>query len=156
MRAGFIAIVGRPNVGKSTLLNRLVGQKVAIVTEKPQTTRNRILAIANSDRAQMVFFDTPGIHKPKHEMNRRMVELAVQSLKKVDVALLLADVTQPFGGGDEYVLARIREARVPVVLAINKIDRVKKPEILPVIEEYRSQVEFSDIVPISALTGENV
>ncbi len=156
MRAGFVTIVGRPNVGKSTLLNRLVGQKVAIVTEKPQTTRNRILAVANTPSAQMVFFDTPGIHKPKHEMNRRMVELALRSLKNVDLALLLVDVTEPFGGGDEFVLARVREAKVPVVLALNKVDRIRKPEILPLIDDYRGRHEFLDIVPISALGGENV
>ncbi len=156
MRAGFVTIVGRPNVGKSTLLNRLVGQKVAIVTEKPQTTRNRILAVANTEKAQMVFFDTPGIHKPKHEMNRRMVDLALRSLRNVDLALLLVDVTEPFGGGDEFVLARVREAKVPVVLALNKVDRMRKPEILPMIDDYRGRHEFLDIVPISALGGENV
>jgi GTP-binding protein Era len=156
LRAGFVTIVGRPNVGKSTLLNRLVGQKVAIVTEKPQTTRNRILAIANTPSAQMVFFDTPGIHKPKHEMNRRMVDLAVRSLKNVDLALLLVDVTEPFGGGDEFVLDRVREAKVPVVLALNKIDRIRKPEILGIIDDYRHRHDFAEIVPLSALTGENV
>ena len=156
MRAGFVTIVGRPNVGKSTLLNRIVGQKVAIVTEKPQTTRNRILAIANTPSAQIVFFDTPGIHKPKHEMNRRMVGLALRSLKNVDLALLLVDVTEPFGGGDEFVLERVRQAKVPVVLALNKVDRIRKPEILTVIDEYRHRHDFTDIVPISALTGENV
>ena len=156
MRAGFVTIVGRPNVGKSTLLNRIVGQKVAIVTEKPQTTRNRILAIANTASAQIVFFDTPGIHKPKHEMNRRMVGLALRSLKNVDLALLLVDVTEPFGGGDEFVLERVRQAKVPVVLALNKVDRIRKPEILTVIDEYRHRHDFTDIVPISALTGENV
>jgi GTP-binding protein Era len=156
LRSGFVTIVGRPNVGKSTLLNRLVGQKVAIVTAKPQTTRNRILAVANTGSAQIVFFDTPGIHKPRHEMDRRMVETAVESLKRVDLALLLVDVTEPFGPGDAYVLERIREARTPVVLAINKIDRVKKPEILPVIEDYRGKHAFSEIVPLSALEGDNV
>ncbi len=156
MRAGFVTIVGRPNVGKSTLLNRLVGQKVAIVTEKPQTTRNRILAVANTESSQMVFFDTPGIHKPKHEMNRRMVELAVRSLRNVDLALLLVDVTQAFGGGDEFVLERVREAKVPVVLALNKIDRIRKPELLAIIDDYRRRHDFAEIVPISALTGENV
>jgi GTP-binding protein Era len=156
LHAGFVTIVGRPNVGKSTLLNRLVGQKVAIVTEKPQTTRNRILAVANSPAAQMVFFDTPGIHKPKHEMNRRMVELAIRSLKSVDLALLVVDVTQAFGGGDEFVLERVREAGVPVVLALNKIDRIRKPEILGIIDDYRHRHEFAEIVPLSALTGENV
>lgn len=156
MRSGFVTIVGRPNVGKSTLLNRLVGQKVAIVTSKPQTTRNRILAIANTGSAQIVFFDTPGIHKPRHEMNRRMVETAVQSLKRVDLALLLVDITEPFGPGDVYVLARIRDARTPVVLGINKIDRVKKQEILPVIDDYREKHAFAEIVPLSALEGDNV
>lgn len=156
MRAGFVTIVGRPNVGKSTLLNRIVGQKVAIVTEKPQTTRNRILAIANTASAQIVFFDTPGIHKPKHEMNRRMVDLALRSLKTVDLVLLIADVTERFGGGDEFVLERVRQAKVPVVLALNKVDRIRKPEILTVIDEYRHRHDFTDIVPISALTGENV
>jgi GTP-binding protein Era len=156
LRAGFVTIVGRPNAGKSTLLNRLVGQKVAIVTEKPQTTRNRILAIANTSNAQIVFFDTPGIHKPKHEMNRRMVDAAVRSLKNVDLALLLVDVTEPFGGGDEFVLERVCEARVPVVLVLNKVDRIKKPEILPILEDYSRRHEFLDMVPLSALTGENV
>jgi GTP-binding protein Era len=156
LRAGFVTIVGRPNVGKSTLLNRLVGQKVAIVTEKPQTTRNRILAIANTASAQMVFFDTPGIHKPKHEMNRRMVDLALRSLKNVDLALLLVDVTEPFGGGDEFVLERVRRAKAPVVLALNKVDRIRKPRILTIIDDYRRRHQFTDIVPISALTGENV
>ncbi len=156
MRAGFVTIVGRPNAGKSTLLNRLVGQKVAIVTEKPQTTRNRILAIANTPNAQIVFFDTPGIHKPKHEMNRRMVDAAVRSLKNVDLALLLVDVTEPFGGGDEFVLERVREAKVPVVLVLNKVDRIKKPEILRILDDYSRRHEFLDMVPLSALTGENV
>jgi GTP-binding protein Era len=155
-RFGFVAIVGRPNVGKSTLLNRLVGQKVAIVTSKPQTTRNRILAVRSTTDTQMVFFDTPGIHKPEHTMNRRMVELALASLKRVDLALLLVDVTKPFGSGDEYVLARIREARVPVILGINKVDRIKKADVLPVIDAYQRQFEFAEIVPLSALAGENV
>jgi GTP-binding protein Era len=104
----------------------------------------------------MVFFDTPGIHKPEHAMNRRMVELALASLKRVDLVLLLVDVTKPFGGGDQYVLDRIREARVPVLLGINKVDRIQKVDILPVIEEYRNRFEFAEIVPLSALTGENV
>ncbi|MGH9392075.1 MAG: GTPase Era [Vicinamibacteria bacterium] len=156
LRSGFVTIVGRPNVGKSTLLNRIVGHKVAIVTEKPQTTRNRILAIANTASAQIVFFDTPGIHKPKHEMNRRMVGLALRSLKSVDLALLLVDVTEPFGGGDEFVLERVRQAKVPVVLALNKVDRIRKPEILTIIDDYSRRHEFTDIVPISALGGDNV
>lgn len=155
-RFGFVSIVGRPNVGKSTLLNRLVGQKVAIVTSKPQTTRNRILAIRTTEASQMVFFDTPGIHKPAHAMNRRMVALALASLKRVDLALLLVDVTKPFGGGDEYVLERVRGARVPVILGINKVDQIKKVDILPVIDGYQKKFEFAEIVPLSALSGENV
>jgi GTP-binding protein Era len=156
VRAGFVSIVGRPNVGKSTLINRLVGQKVAIVTSKPQTTRNRILAVANTERAQIVFFDTPGIHKPQHEMNRRMVETAVQSLKRVDAGLLVVDITQPFGKGDAFVLKVLEKVRLPLVLGINKIDRVAKKRILPVIDDYRRRFEFEEIVPFSALTGENV
>ncbi|HSF19475.1 MAG TPA: GTPase Era [Vicinamibacteria bacterium] len=156
MRSGFITIVGRPNVGKSTLLNRIVGQKVAIVTAKPQTTRNRVLAIANLPGAQMVFFDTPGIHKPHHEMNRRMVEMALRSLKQVDVILLVCDVTEPLGPGDAYVLEQLRDIDTPVVLAINKIDRVARPRILPVIDSYRREHDFTDLVPCSALEGEGV
>jgi GTP-binding protein Era len=143
-------------VGKSTLINRVVGQKVAIVTPKPQTTRNRILAVANTPRAQIVFFDTPGIHKPQHRMNQVMVDTAVSSLSRVDLVTLMADITQPFGRGDEYVLEIVKKVRVPLFLAINKIDRVPKESILPVIEEYRKLHEFTEIVPISALAGDNV
>ncbi len=156
MRAGFVTVIGRPNVGKSTLVNRLVGRKVAIVTAKPQTTRNRILAIRNKPDAQLVFFDTPGIHKPHYEMDRLMLETAVQSLKRVDVVLLVIDIEQPFGRGDEHVLGLIKEVEVPVVLGINKIDARNKKEILPVIENYRHRHDFIDIVPFSALTGANV
>ena len=156
MRTGFITVVGRPNVGKSTLVNRLVGQKVAIVTPKPQTTRNRILAIRNKPDAQLVFFDTPGIHKPHYEMDRLMLETVVQSLKHVDLILLVLDIEQPFGRGDEHVLGLIKKVEAPVVLGINKIDARSKKEILPVIENYRHLHDFVDIVPFSALTGDNV
>lgn len=156
MRAGFITVVGRPNVGKSTLVNRLVGQKVAIVTSKPQTTRNRILAIANKPDAQLVFFDTPGIHKPHYEMDRLMSETAIQSLQTVDVVLLLIDIEQPFGRGDEHVLGLLEKVETPIVLGINKIDARKKQDILPIIEKYRHMHDFVDIVPFSALTGDNV
>jgi GTP-binding protein Era len=154
--SGFISVVGRPNVGKSTLINRVVGQKVAIVTPKPQTTRNRILAVANTRRAQIVFFDTPGIHKPQHQMNRLMVESAVSSLSRVDLVALMVDITQPFGGGDQHALELVKKVRVPLFLVINKVDRVPKPEVLEVIEEYRKLHDFAEIVPISALTGDNV
>ena len=156
MRSGFVSIVGRPNVGKSTLVNRLVGQKVAIVNAKPQTTRNRILAIANSPTAQMVFFDTPGIHRHKGRMNRLMVDVAIRTLKRVDLALLLVDITKRYGEGDEFVLSTVREAGLPVVLGINKIDLVPKPEILPLIDFYQKKHDFPEIVPISAMTGDNV
>jgi GTP-binding protein Era len=155
-RAGFVAVVGRPNVGKSTLVNRVVGQKVAIVAPKPQTTRNRIMAIANTDAAQIVFFDTPGIHKPQHEMNRIMVESAINTLSQVDLVLLMADITQPFGKGDRHVLDLMRKVQVPLLLAINKVDRVNKSSILPLIDRYRTLGDFKEIVPISALKGDNV
>jgi GTP-binding protein Era len=154
--SGFVSVVGRPNVGKSTLINHVVGYKVAIVTPKPQTTRNRITAVANTDKAQIVFIDTPGIHKPKHEMNRRMVEVALSSLNQVDLVLLMVDISQPFGKGDEHVLQLMKKVRVPLFLAINKVDRVAKETVLPLIDEYRSRREFEEIVPISALKGDNI
>ena len=156
MRSGFVSIVGRPNVGKSTLLNRLVGEKVAIVTDKPQTTRNRILAVANRPDAQIVFFDTPGIHEPRHELDRMMVEAAVSTLKRVDLVLLMIDIGKRFESGDERVLDLVKEAEVPVILGINKVDSRKKEAILPVIDFYRRQHDFEELVPFSALTGENV
>jgi GTP-binding protein Era len=155
-RAGFVTIVGRPNVGKSTLVNRLVGQKVAIVADKPQTTRNRILAVVNRPGGQIVLFDTPGIHKPKHRMNERMVAAAVTSLASVDLALWLVDATEGYGPGDRYVRDVIKKSRKPALLGINKIDALPKPKILPVIEQYRTLLDFVEIVPLSAKTGENV
>jgi GTP-binding protein Era len=153
--SGFVAVMGRPNVGKSTLVNRLVGQKVAIVSDKPQTTRNRILAVVNRPHGQIVLFDTPGIHKPMHRMNERMVQAAVKSLGQVDLAVWLIDVTERYGPGDRYVRDVLRRARKPVILGINKIDAVSKPKILPAIEQYRRLLDFADVVPFSALTGEN-
>jgi GTPase len=155
-RSGLVAIVGRPNVGKSTLLNRLVGEKVAIVSSKPQTTRNRILGVVNRPGGQIVLFDTPGIHKPQHEMNQRMVDAAIHTLGQVDIALWVVDITQPPGTGDHYVKERLAAAGRPVLLGINKIDRVPKPRILPAIDSYREMLDFVEIVPLSALTGDNV
>ncbi len=154
--SGFVSVVGRPNVGKSTLINRVVGQKVAIVTPRPQTTRNRILAVANTSRGQIVFFDTPGIHKPQHQMNRLMLESALLSLRRVDLVALMVDITQSFGGGDRYVLELMKKVRVPRFLVINKVDQVPKTDLLPVIEDYRKLHDFTEIVPITALTGDNV
>ena len=156
MRCGFVTIIGRPNVGKSTLLNRLVGQKVSIVGPKPQTTRNRILAIANKPSTQIVFFDTPGIHKPKRQIDRLMMGSVTNSLKSVDLGLLIIDVKKTFGREDEQVIEILDKAQLPVVLGINKIDARKKNEILPLIELYRQKYSFVEIVPFSALTGENV
>jgi GTPase len=163
-RAGFVAVVGRPNVGKSTLVNRLVGQKVAIVSDKPQTTRNRILAVVNLPRkgeegaaqGQIVLLDTPGIHKPMHRMNERMMEEARRSLGQVDLALWLVDVTESYGPGDRHVREILKASGKPVILGLNKIDRVAKPKLLPVIEQYRSMLPFEEVVPFSALKGENV
>ena len=135
--SGFVAVVGRPNVGKSTLVNRLVGEKVAIVSDKPQTTRNRILAVLNRPDGQIVLFDTPGIHKPMHRMNERMVETAVGSLGQVDLALWLVDVTEEYGPGDRYVKDVLGRAGKPVLLGLNKIDLVPKPRLLPLIDQYR-------------------
>lgn len=154
--AGFVSVVGRPNVGKSTLVNRLVGQKVAIVSDKPQTTRNRILAVVNAPGGQIVLFDTPGIHKPMHRMNQRMVETAVRSLGQVDLAVWVVDITEPYGPGDRYVRDVLAKAGRPVILAINKIDRVPKPKILSAIEQYRSLLDFVEVVPLSARDGDNV
>jgi GTPase len=155
-RSGFVTVLGRPNVGKSTLVNRLVGQKVAIVSDKPQTTRNRILAVVNPPGGQIVLFDTPGIHKPMHRMNQRMVSTAVRSLGQGDVALWLVEVGEPYGPGDRYVRDLLKKAGRPVLLGINKIDTVAKARILPVIEAYRGLLDFAEVVPISARTGDNV
>jgi GTP-binding protein Era len=155
-RAGFVAVVGRPNVGKSTLVNALVGQKVAIVSDKPQTTRNRILAVVNRPGGQIVLFDTPGIHKPMHRMNERMVEAAVSSLSHVELAVWVVDVTAALGPGDRYVQGVLRRARRPTLLVLNKIDRVPKTRLLPLIDRWRHMLDFVEIVPVSALHGENV
>ena len=162
-RAGFASVVGRPNVGKSTLVNRIVGQKVAIVSDKPQTTRNRILAVVNvkgtrarGDEGQIVLFDTPGIHKPMHRMNERMVDSAVKSLGQVDLAVWVVDVTESYGPGDKFVRDLLKQSGRKVVLALNKVDAIAKPKVLGVIEQYRHLLDFADVVPVSALSGDNV
>ena len=155
-KSGFVSVVGRPNVGKSTLVNRLVGQKVAIVSDKPQTTRNRILAVVNRPGAQLVLFDTPGIHKPEHEMNRRMVGTAMKSIGQGDVVLWVNEVTEPPGPSDAFIERLLVKSGLPVVLALNKIDRVPKPKILPALETWSRVGSFTDIVPISARDGDNV
>ncbi len=155
MKAGFVALVGRPNAGKSTLLNRLVGQKVAIVSDKPQTTRTRILGVRNDEGGQIVFIDTPGIHRPLHRLNVRMVDVAVQSISQADVVCAVADATEAIGGGDQYLGTLLARGSCPTILALNKIDRVPKPALLPLIEGWSRLARFEDIVPVSALSGEN-
>jgi GTP-binding protein Era len=156
-RAGFVTVVGRPNAGKSTLVNRLVGQKVAIVSNKPQTTRNRILAVCNRPHAQVVFFDTPGLHKPTHAMNRRMVDTATKSIGQGDVVLWLADVTEALGPGDRYVADLLKKVRAPVFLGLNKVDLVPdKKRLLPLLGRYATLMDFAEIVPLSARKGDNV
>ena len=164
MKSGFVALVGRPNAGKSTLLNRLVGQKLAIVSDKPQTTRNRIVGVKNvgptadaADRpaGQIVFLDTPGIHKPLHRLNVRMVDAAMDTLSEVDVVALVVDASQPPGGGDRFLLDVVKKSKTPKVLVLNKVDLVDKPTLLPRLEAYQ-QDGFEDLVPVSALSGENV
>jgi GTPase len=156
MKSGFVALVGRPNAGKSTLLNRLVGQKIAIVSDKPQTTRNRITGVRNYPDAQVVFVDTPGVHRPLHRLNVRMVDAAIEALRQVDVVTAVVDATESTGGGDRYMMDMLRNVQVPRVLALNKVDLLPKERLLPIIERYRQDIGFADIVPISALSGENV
>jgi GTP-binding protein Era len=156
VRSGFVALVGRPNAGKSTLLNRLVGEKLAIVSDKPQTTRNRIIGVRNYPDAQVVFVDTPGVHRPLHRLNVRMVDAALDTLREVDVITVVVDVTDPPGGGDRFLMDVVRKAQSPRVLALNKVDMLQKKALLPVIQRYDRDVGFADIVPISALEGDNV
>jgi GTP-binding protein Era len=155
-RAGFASLIGRPNAGKSTLLNRMVGQKVAIVSDKPQTTRNRIVAVKNLPGGQIVFVDTPGIHRPLHRMNVRMVDAAVETLREVDVVALIFDASTRPGQGDEYVSKLLEHVKVPVVLVLNKIDLVSKSALLPLMEKAQNWHDFAAIVPVSAETGDGV
>jgi GTP-binding protein Era len=156
MKSGFVSFIGRPNAGKSTLVNRLVGTKIAIVSDKPQTTRTRILGVKNYPDAQVVFLDTPGIHRPLHRMNVRMMHTAVETMREVDVLGLVVDVGEPPGKGDRFVADLIKDVKAPVVLILNKIDLIKKSRLLPIIEGHATTGRFTEIVPISATTGDNV
>lgn len=153
--SGYVSLTGRPNVGKSTLLNTILGEKIAIVTSKPQTTRNRITGIKNLPEAQIIFIDTPGIHKPKHKLGELMVRESRDSVKDVDVILFMIEPEQP-GSGDRFILEMLRDIGKPVFLLINKIDTVKKPEILSLIEAYSGLYPFKEIIPISARKGEGI
>ncbi len=155
-RFGYVALVGRPNAGKSTLLNRLVGTKLAIVSDKPQTTRNRIVGVRNVEGGQVVFLDTPGIHRPLHRLNVRMMDAAVETLGQADLVALVVDVATRPGRGDAYARKLVAGASAPAILVLNKVDLVGKPALLPLIAHYAREGAFREIVPVSALDGENV
>jgi GTP-binding protein Era len=156
MKCGFVSFIGRPNAGKSTLLNRLVGEKLAIVSDKPQTTRNRILGVRNYPDAQVIFLDTPGIHRPLHRMNVRMVGAALDTIREVDILGLVVDASEKFGRGDRYVFDLVKDVDKPVFLILNKIDLIKKTRLLPIIDQFSKEGHFAEIVPVSAATGLNV
>lgn len=155
-KSGFISIIGRTNVGKSTLLNTLIGQKISIISNRPQTTRNNIRCIRTTDTSQMVFIDTPGFHKPKSKLSDYMVEVAGESFKEVDLILFLVEEDLNIGRGDEFLLEKLKNEKTPVVLVINKIDKIKKEDILVKIKLYEQYDFIKDIVPISAFKGENI
>jgi GTPase len=155
-KSGFVAIVGRPNVGKSTLMNQVIGQKIAIMSDKPQTTRNKIHGVYTTEEMQIVFLDTPGIHKPFSKLGDFMVKAAESALEEVEAVLFLTDVTEELGGGDRYIIERLKNVDTPVFLVLNKIDKVHPEALLPIIEKYRKLHDFSEIVPVSALKGNNV
>ncbi|MCQ6558320.1 GTPase Era [Paenibacillus mendelii] len=155
-RSGFVAIIGRPNVGKSTLINEMIGQKIAIMSDKPQTTRNKIHGVYTTDDAQIVFLDTPGIHKPQHKLGDFMNQSAVGTLGEVDAALFLIDASEGLGGGDRYIIEQLKKVQTPVFLIMNKIDKIHPEELLPLIAQYKELHEFTEVIPISALKGNNV
>lgn len=155
-KSGFVSIVGRPNVGKSTFLNRVIGQKIAIMSDKPQTTRNKIQGVYTTDDAQIVFIDTPGMHKPKHKLGDFMMKVALNALKEVDLILFMINAEEGFGRGDAYIIERLKEVNTPVFLVINKIDLVHPNDLLPLIDQYKELYPFAEIIPISALQGNNV
>lgn len=155
-KSGFVAIVGRPNVGKSTLMNQVIGQKIAIMSDKPQTTRNKIHGVYTTDHNQIVFLDTPGIHKRQSKLGDFMNKTALNTLKEVEAVLFLADTSEGFGGGDRFIIEQLKDIKTPVILVLNKIDKVEPEALLPMIEQYSKLHEFAEIVPISALSGNNV
>ena len=155
-KSGFISIIGRPNVGKSTFLNRVIGQKIAIMSDKPQTTRNKVQGVLTQDDAQMVFIDTPGIHKPKHKLGEFMSKVSKNALREVDVIMFMVNAQQKLGTGDRYVIDMLKGTKTPVFLIINKIDAIHPDDILKIVDQYKEEFDFAEIVPISALQGNNV
>ena len=154
-KSGFVAIIGRPNVGKSTLMNHLIGQKIAITSKKPQTTRNKIQTVYTCEDGQIIFLDTPGIHKAKNKLGEYTVNVAEQTLKDVDVILWLVEPTTYIGAGEKHIAEQLQKTSLPVILVINKVDTVKKEDILQVIDNYRKLYDFAEIIPASALRGQN-
>ncbi len=154
-KSGFVALIGRPNVGKSTLMNRLIGQKIAITSNKPQTTRNRIQTVYTDERGQIIFLDTPGIHKAKNKLGEYMVNVANKTLQDVDVILWLVEPTDYIGAGERQIITKLKGVKKPVILVINKVDTVAKEDILKFIDAYRREMDFDEIVPVSALKGTN-
>lgn len=155
-KSGFVTIVGRPNVGKSTFLNNVIGQKIAIMSDKPQTTRNKVQGVYTTDDAQMIFIDTPGIHKPKHKLGEFMLKVSKNALREVEAIMFMVNATQKLGAGDKYVMEMLKGTKTPVFLVVNKIDAVHPDELLSIIDSYKAEFEFAEIVPISALQGNNV
>lgn len=155
-KSGFVSIIGRPNVGKSTFLNRIIGQKIAIMSDKPQTTRNKIQGVYTENDSQVIFIDTPGIHKPKHKLGDFMVKMAQTTLKEVDIVLFMVNAVEGYGRGEEFIIEKLKETKQPVFLVINKIDQLHPEQLLELIDQYRKLHEFAEIVPISALDGNNV
>ena len=154
-KSGFVALIGRPNVGKSTLMNKLIGQKIAITSNKPQTTRNRIQTVYTDERGQVIFLDTPGIHKAKNKLGEYMVSVAEKTLADVDVVMWLVEPTTYIGAGEKHIVTQLKNCKKPVILVINKVDTIKKEEILPFIATYQKEMDFAEIVPVSALKGTN-
>ncbi|SDP55726.1 GTPase Era [Halobacillus aidingensis] len=155
-KSGFVTIVGRPNVGKSTFMNRVIGEKIAIMSDKPQTTRNKIQGVMTDKESQIIFIDTPGIHKPKHKLGDYMVNVAENTLNEVDAVLFMINAEEGYGRGDQFILDRLQRVDQPVFLIINKIDRVHPDDLLPLIDQYKEKLDFEEIIPISALEGNNV
>lgn len=155
-KSGFVSIIGRPNVGKSTFLNKVIGQKIAIMSDKPQTTRNKIQGVYTTNTCQIIFIDTPGIHKPKHKLGDFMMKVAQNTLNEVDLILFMINAEEGFGKGDQFIIERLKQTNQPVFLVINKIDQVHPDDLLTIIDQYKEMYPFKEIIPISALEGNNV
>jgi len=156
VKSGFVSIIGRPNVGKSTLINTLIGSKIAIVSEKPQTTRTRIQGILTSDEGQIVFIDTPGIHKPKHLLGEYMLKVSTRSFNEVDLIYYMTDASRPFGAGEQYIIEQLKSAQVPVFLLVNKIDLVGEQAVKEFVKPFYNEMNFTELIPISAVQGTNL